>query len=252
MFNLFKKSDLTLEFFTNTNYAMAYEFFPVQSASKFIPNWYKNAPKSEKTNNTATIELPEYTVKKTVKGCIGIQNTITAGAVIPWWSDLQFSVKGNDYRYSFADLRSEISHHSNEQAPGFLEDYLFLKVECPWLLRSSKRIKFMMMPYFYSDNQQDVIFMPAIGETFTRYNMSNLNFFIAVKRTNDLRTFNFTNNTPAMQIIPLTEDDYTIKTDIMKFEEFQRIQNLTSTMATPINSGFYLRKLSKCPFHNKD
>lgn len=252
MFNFLKKKELELEFVTNTSYAYAYEFFPIKRSSRFIPNWFKTTPKSKKTNNPVLDDHPEYFLSKTVRGCLGIHNILTTGVVIPWWSDLQISTQGDDYRYAFADKRSELNWHRNIQAPGFLEDYTIIKIHCPWLLRSSEHIKFMVLPYFYADQHQDVVFMPGIAETLTSRNLSNLNFFLALKRSPDLRTYNFVVNTPAVHLIPLTENNYKVKNTILSSEEYQRVYNMVGTNATTVNTGFFTRKLSKCSFHNKD
>lgn len=256
MFNFLKKKELELEFIVNTSYAYAYEYFPVKRSSRFIPNWYKNTPKSEKINYPFSDAHPEYFAKKTARGCIGIQNMLTTGVVIPWWSELQISTMNGDYRFAFSDKRSTINWHDNVQAPGFFEEYTILKIQCPWLLRSSQAIKFMLVPYFYADQQQDIVFMPAIGETFTKYNICNLHFFMAIKKSTDVKTYNFNPNTPALQLIPLTESDYSIKNSILSHEDFDSLYNIVNTDAVAVNSGLFSRKLSrkisKCPFHNKD
>lgn len=252
MFNLFNKNNLSLEFLTNNKYSYAHEYFPVQRSSRFIPNWFKNTPKSSVTINEFDDQLPEYYVHKTVRGCIGIQNMMTGGVVIPWWTDLQISANDQGYRYLFSDGNSDMTFHQNYQAPGFLDDYHLLHIKCPWIVRSSRKMKFMMTSYFYGDHQSDAIFIPGVLETLTKNNLSNLHFFFAVKRTAETRTYNFKSNTPALQLIPLTEDAYTVSNSTLPNEEFEKLRAMVSTDISAVNSGLLMRKLSKCPFHNKD
>ena len=252
MFSILKKKELSLRFFTNTEFSHINEFAPIQRSSNFIPNWFKNTPKSSIKTNELDLNISEYETNLTVRSCVGIQNILTSGVVIPWWSDLQISVGSSGYRYQFADKLSIIQRHSNEQAPNFFEEYYFFNVQCPWLMTSSHPIKFMIIPYFYQDSQSDVIFMPAIGETISKNNISTLNFFLAVKKTKETVTYRFKNNTPAFQIIPITEKPYNIETKAISNEEFSKMYNVFSNKLTSTHSGLLKRKLSKCPFHNKD
>ena len=116
------------------------KLYPLQTANKFLPNWYKDMKiGSEKDNNI------------NAKNCPAIQDLITTGFVIPLWSNLRFeTINENDNTVTHnwfmsatglgygSNMDEWISKHHTGQTIGMdygkLAEGTTLKINCPYVI----------------------------------------------------------------------------------------------------------------------
>jgi|DEB0MinimDraft_6_1074348.scaffolds.fasta_scaffold07445_3 hypothetical protein len=124
----------------NKEYENLLKLFPIQSANKFLPNWYKEMKiGSEKENNI------------NAKNCPAIQDLITTGFVIPLWSNLRFETINEDDNTithnwfmsatglgNGSNMDEWISKHDFGQTIGMdygkLAEGSTLKINCPYVI----------------------------------------------------------------------------------------------------------------------
>ena len=89
------------------------DFFPPKPATKEIPEWYKDTPEYI---GGLKIIFNDGIFSQTIKKCIPIFDTITAGYILYTQVDVQISIQNNEHHYTWPD-QQPISWHPIEQAP---------------------------------------------------------------------------------------------------------------------------------------
>jgi hypothetical protein len=119
------------------------ELYPPQAANKFLPEWYKK----QKSNSKESFYSDGKDIQ--AKRCPAIVEELTRGIVIPSWSDIYITKKGDEYfwqlsigkRNELADL-SWIEHQGFNQITGMnlnsIEGYGILKLISPYLFSTPK------------------------------------------------------------------------------------------------------------------
>lgn len=235
MFFFFKKPTVTIDAFVPDNYAFALEYAPIQKASKFLPEWFKNLPSLNKNIDK---------VKKNVKGCPGFISSLTDGFIVPMWCDLRLEWNQEDFYYAFSDRLSAIKFHSNEQASGFLDNYWILKVESPWLFSFSKHTKINQLPLTYFLGL-DYPIKTLHGSQFTRSKFNALfsnNFFIIKKSEPEKITFKF--NTPFVHFTLSSEQNYKLNCHI-DTKKYNLIANTIKTQISFVRNSLWQTIMDK-------
>lgn len=251
MFHFFKKKPLVIDCFVSSSDSYAAALAPIRRSSHFIPEWFKKLPKSNTVFNS--IDSDQYYRRSlTARGCVGITNQLTAGFIIPMWSDVNITTRGADWRYQFSDCRSTIMHHGSEQAKGFMNGTMFLKLESPWIFKSSRPIKYIVQPCFYHlDTQPEYTVVPGINEPTSMHNVVNTNIFINIKVSDDERHYFIKHNTPMVQYIPLTDQSLKINVEVIDEQLFTKF-NSNKVYQTFNNKGLSGKKIIRsCPFSSR-
>jgi len=233
MFFNFIKRTIDITACVSEDFAFAEKFYPIVPSSKFIPDWWKNTPKSK-------FNFEEFRNVRTVRSCPGIMGTFKNGYIQPLWSDLAFKHEDENYwRYQFADNLSEIDIHSSEQFVNFYKNYNFYKVNSPWLIRSSENIKFLMVDPFYLFDKPKPYIIPY---GFLDGKVISSNFFFFVEKNLGVKEFLLKSGIPTIQIIPITEKTINFKTEVVSNREFKLLSN-TYKVRKFSNVGIETRKI---------
>lgn len=97
--------------FTNV---LGLDFFPPKPAVKEVPEWYKNTPEY-RNDQSKKITEPNQTTH-TIKKCIPVFDSITAGYILYTQVDVQVSQESNFPYYIWAG-QDAVSFHPVDQAP---------------------------------------------------------------------------------------------------------------------------------------
>lgn len=202
-FSLFKRKPINIDLFTTRPSVLKYS--PVEPASKFVPDWWKNLPRGKFDEQTM-----QY--MKNMRHCVGVTELFHRGFVIPLWSDVAVQVgqKSSDYgRYEFADNESAIHFHAPAQRGSFASnnDHLHMKIVSPWIARCDEDVKWLFTGLQYNQsNLFDYVVVNGIAD-FKFQHSTNINIFLPRKENLSVVVFPF--GAPLLQVIPL--DDREIK-----------------------------------------
>lgn len=238
MFFFCKKKTITIDAFVGEDFAHAAETAPITKA--YFPDWWKAVPPSTFDYNTMDASV-------TVRGCVGMINAFQTGFIMPMWSDLAMNLDGiGQWKYQFADRRSDIHHHENDQAPGFFNNHIIFKIRSPWWLQQKGSLKVAYtQPHLW---QNSIPFItPGSVNQFSGGIMATHIFAFIEKQLN--QQFIIKHGTPMLHIMPLTEDNVTIKPQIITNEELQRKKHNTEVSVNFAYDG--LQKRKTCPFRKK-
>lgn len=224
----FLEKPIEITTYVPTNYSFANIYSPIKPSSHFIPNWWKNVPKSNEKFLTT-------------RSCVGILKTFQTGYVLPMWCDLSLTINEDlSWRYQFSDSLSSLIHHSNKQMSGFSDNYFIFKIDSPWIIETTHEINFFVCePFYFSKFEKPYSIASGIVTTFTKQCTTNFFLFIE-KKPNDI----FINlNTPMLHIIPITEKKIKFKTEVISNEEYIYKSNTHSAGISFHSKGLNMLKI---------
>jgi len=135
------------------------KLFPIESANKFLPNWYKEMKLGNNADNNIN-----------AKNCPAIQDLVTTGFIIPLWSNFRFeTIKENDNTTTHnwfmsvtglgygSDMNEWIGQHSSNQTKnmnyGKLGEGTTLKLNNPYVIEVPKGYSIYYYDPFYHFRQ---------------------------------------------------------------------------------------------------
>jgi hypothetical protein len=230
----FKKS-INLDCYTSN--ANAYNFAKVDHANKFLPSWWKDMPPPDKG-------FPKQT---TIKNCSGFTNHFKYGFVIPMWSDLSIKVspKGlSEYRYQFADGRSELLHHPAVEWGKFKDENTVqhIKLISPWIFSCNEDIDFLFIePSWNFPQEMDGI--KVLPGTVNYYWQTTTHINLMLEKGEEPRDYGIQYHTPMAHIIPLTDRKVNLNVHLVSEEEIRQ------KSISPVSFSGSISKIKKtCPF----
>lgn len=237
----FLEKPITIKAIVSEEYSGIVQYHPILPSSKFVPQWWKNTPKSE-------FDVENWQQKTTTKSCLGIIGTYQTGYIMPLWSDLAINIDENgNWKYQFSDEMSKLDCHSNSQAPDFYKDYNLFKIVSPWLLIASQDIKYCYNFPFYTQTSPLPFTMPyGIGAGIKNISATNLFLYLKNKSTKIL----LTSGLPILHIIPLTEKPIIFKTEVVTNSEYKKYNSIffrTSFSSAAVKNSKIIKD-KKCPF----
>tara|TARA_R110000744_G_scaffold103504_1_gene198369 strand:- start:25 stop:762 length:738 start_codon:yes stop_codon:yes gene_type:complete len=238
----FKKKKIVLDCFTYR--PEVYRVQPLQKANRFYPDWWAKLPSYKDLN------MP-FSGMGNMRGCVGFTQLYSKGFIMPMWCDAGFTVgsRGEDnFSVDFADGKTQIVQHSQEQRGGYLDakDYQHLKIESPWQFKCNRDIKWMwQQPVWNFDKPEEVLIPPAIVDYL--YNTTSSINMILPRSTEPKEIF-IELGAPLVHIIPLIEGNVEIKNHLISQEEYNNIYSANNAPVSFKNSYVKKKKiLSKCP-----
>lgn len=226
---------------------------PIQRSSKFLPNWWKNLPKTfeELNSNNIKIEVP------TMKNCHGIKELYKTGFVLPMWSDLLFERNaGNGFNYQFsADITSSpligtpITVPDQQTIGTQFNDYVPIKIIAPWLVREKEGVNFFLNDLIWNKTTYGNYLRILPGIIDFKYQMGiHANALLSTSITR----FEVPYNDPLMQIIPISDQDIEIKCHLVDSKEIEKLFSSSSYRFSfkNIYNKLKQRHGNKCPFDN--
>jgi hypothetical protein len=240
----FKKKKIHLDCFTKHSYV--HEFFPIDNANKFLPDWWKKIPKGvlEKDN---IVETP------TMKICDGFIRNYRKGIILPLWSDLAIKTESDGkYQWRFADQRTGATIHPSFQRGEYLNEqsYAHLKILSPWYVTCKENVDFVWTyPFWNFETPEDIMMPPGIID-FKYQIATNINLF--VKIDNKTKDIIIPAGQPMAHIIPMSERPIEIHNQLVSDDEWDK---LTSKHSPTVFKNQYRKTKelidsneAKCPF----
>lgn len=186
------------------------EVFPIQPATKFIPQWMKTAQSHYKSIKKET----EFTRINHIARCPGIVDLMTTGYVITSWHDVIIETdpsKGSNFTWTIPNTGLfEVSESNKlldgQNHPGILEfiprhgkSDIIVKVNTPWHIITPKDVKVLMLPIAYPDED---IFEATPGILDPKISTEvNIQMWWNIRKG----SYMIKAGTPLAHLIPLTE-----------------------------------------------
>lgn len=223
-----------------------YELYKPAIASNFIPNQWKELPKTYKKKvfeynpiSNMTIDVP------TARVCDGIINMMSRGIIIPSWSDIKIECSSGQVLCHSPCGLGIVESHSREQVwddlyPGYSQ----VKLISPWLFKTQEDIKFVWTRCDWHNTEQykNAEIMSGVLD-FKYQHASHVQMFVDGE-------LNISAGDPLVQMFPLTEKKIKLKYHLIENQDYQ---NILGTKVVKYVGNYKERKKilgnkSKCPF----
>ena len=245
------KSKIVLDCFTTC--VKAYQYFPVSDASEYIPEWWKNLPKTYKVDIQNTMKSEAATMKT----CPGVMNFFNKGFIVPLFSELSFQIKEESgkgsfyYEFAAQDKNAYIDLHDNRQYFGaFGNNYLQAKITLPWLITEKTGVNFLLLEPTWNMENPNSYMVPPGTLDFKYQNNINVNIFMEIK---DIRV-DIPPGFPLAHVIPLSDKKIKIKTHLVDDNEYSKLLSSCqpfSWIGSHRKRKYLIDKKNKCPFRLK-
>jgi len=238
----FPKKKIVLDCFTHLEHILTTA--PIVPAMKLIPEWWKGLPNYHFDEHSAA-------ERSTMKSCAGMVDYYKTSIVIPLWSDLAVDLISCDqYKWTYADTMSSVNHHNlKDQATGFLNNYVHIKLKSPWLFKTKEKINWVWSHPTYSfPNSHNIVSLPGVVNYFDQRG-TNINLlFFAENKTKIL----IPQGHPMVHMTPMSDRKVEIIRHLVSYQEFAKIGNI----GTPITFKQKYENIKKrrtqfedCPYH---
>lgn len=218
----FKKEKIVLDCFTYLPYV--YDFAKIDSAIKFIPDWWKKTPK-----------FVENQPKPTIKSCPGFVDLYKKGIVIPSWFELEMKIyeQGNKNNYSWFSSNQEFTDRDSHEAyqfEGFCKSNgQNFKITSPWAFKTKENISFVWNQPVW--NQRDSLLNFSLLPATINYKYqhgTNINYLIVNGESE--KTFKIPALTPLVMMHGLTEKTIEVKNHLVTEKEWERLFGIKKLM----------------------
>jgi hypothetical protein len=237
---IFKKKKIVVDCFTsNVN---AYDLFPIKESKEFYPEWWKNLPKIEPTENKNGMLINRSNMKR----CEGFMSLYQQGFIIPLWSDVVIQTQAVNCLFEFADGISNLTHHGGDQLSQEWYNYVHAKFESPWRIQEKTGVKFAFIQPSWN-TPRDLMFShtpPGVID-FKYQHTSSINIFLLKSKR-----YEWSAGLPLAQLLPLSENNIELKTHFVSDNELNVSRVMNRNL--PFFESAY-RKLKKikqgqCPY----
>lgn len=206
----FKKKKIVLTAFTDDEHLL--KMFPPSYSRLNRPAYYKNMPTSFPTKSNVPMLPPNSAhLGSTIRHCYGINKFNTEGFILPLWSDYVVIMK-EQLCHVFSTGTFTCNIHSNEQAPGLLDDYHILKFESPWVFKCNSDIQFAFVQNFYSAHSDFYCIPPGVTDY---HNQVTSSIFVLVNKKQSDKEIFFKAGTPLVKLLPLTSENVEIRVELV-------------------------------------
>jgi hypothetical protein len=218
MFNFFRKEKkIILDCFTKIT--EIYEYAKIDSAARYIPQWWKDTPRDRNDVDRGTI-----------KNCVAFRDYYAKGIVIPSWFEMNLTIyeqnnienKWFDWESSNKFVNTDRSHHPAQFEKFAQSDGKNLKLHNPWGFKTKENIFFTATQPTWNlrDQLEYLSILPAIVN-FKYQHFCNINFFILNK--DKVGFCNIPALTPLVILHPLTEKKVIVKNHLISEREWNKI-----------------------------
>jgi hypothetical protein len=201
---------------------------PVKSG-KCIPEYYKKL----------NVESSSNPQSGTAKRCVPFMEAITAGYIIPLWSDLFVVAKNGEIELTFPDnlpLDTSLGHHGYQQLEGHPASHLaygkdLMKFVNPWIIETPPGVSCLFTtPMNHFETRFKLV--DGIVDTDTYYYQINFPFVW----TGGDGEFFIEKGTPLVQVFPFVRYDFN-KYQIKKVDH-SREHKTNSVLGTVLKNGY--------------
>lgn len=201
-------------------------------ASKFIPDWYKNAKSYLNDEKKPSANEPFSTIKK----CMPVFDSMTAGYIITLGQDMycEQALSGPYFHWRMEGTSQKdevLTQHAHFQVQGHPDNNLGhqLKIENPWLIKTDPGYSCLVIPPLHRDNQ--IVILSGIVDTDTYYEKINLPFNLKDKNFEGM----IEAGTPIAQVIPFKRESYEM--EIVPLDKERSFRN-QRTIASKLFDGY--------------
>ena len=189
-----RDDDIILDCYTYNPYA--YNFAKINHGSHYIPEWWKNTPKTEGDSFTN-------------KNCRAIIDYYKKGIVLPMWCEVEITInpKGSENLFTWEVSHKEfnITNHGQNQLKGFAKrDGHNLKIISPWFIKCREDVSFTFTQPIWSQRDTMFNFILTPGVVSFKSQMDcNLNYFY--EQTDKKQVINIQPLTPMAIMHPMSD-----------------------------------------------
>ena len=232
-------SKLVVDCFTHDK--NAYELFAIDYASKFIPDWWKHAPKDVESNGF--IPVP------TIKRCVGIHDLYKSGIMLPLWSDLAIKFENNRWDFQFSNGYSGIISHSADEWKYYADPdkYISIKLMSPWVMYTKNAINWTYMKPLWNFSPDSPMNILSGVLNFKYQHGTNVNILYANNPVKEI----IPAGQPVVHFIPHSEKEIVLKHHHVSEEDFrQKFQTTANhSFVRGYQRAMRIKQEKKCPFH---
>ena len=234
----FRKKSIVIDCFTAISGAM--EYAKPKNAAEFIPQWWKDLPKTY-VNDNSFYPIP------TMRSCSGLIDLYKRGIIMPAWCDFAIEVgqKGTDvYKWRFSDNHYIATFHEAQQIDkNFnVNEYAHIKLMSPWCFRTADEIYFSSQSptwnMLYNFNYK------ILNGVLEFKNQTSTHVNMLFKRKNENYIENIKYKTPLVHLVPLSDKKIKLKHHLVSESEFNSFDNPRIKFSQNYNEI----KKSNCPF----
>lgn len=241
-----KKPTRVIDVFTCNG--AAFELFPIESASNYIPKWWSDTPANISHRTQQGLEIP----MSTIRTCVGIHDLYKEGFILPLWSDVIIETdESGGWRNQFSDCFTQSSYHSKEQIGSIMNNWIHVKFMSPWMIDDKVGTKMIWQQPLWNHYPDAKFHIPPGIIDYKYLRATNVQMFFP--RENN--RYEFSAGMPMVHLIPCVEDvKVKIKTHLVSKEEYNKKQNNASNINWSFKNRFQKskkildKKESKCPF----
>lgn len=233
-----RRSKIIVDCFTHA--PTAYDLFPISKATDYYPDWWKNTP--------SNYVIHDFLKKPTIKSCSGFIDYYTSGFTIPLWTEIDFDISQDMYKWFTADGETKIETHSLAEMGQYInpDEYGHIKINTPWAIKTKSDINWMFTNMYWNHKPiEDFVIPPGIVN-YKYQHTTHINMFLSLK---EKKTFSLNAGDPMVYLLPLTEKEVILKHHLIDMNEFN---NYFRTKISFLNSyrkrANILKSKSKCPF----
>jgi hypothetical protein len=219
-----------------------HNYFSPSKATDFLPQWWKNLPKSIAINkHDMTVDYA------TMKQCDGFIEQYKNSFIVPLWSDLIIKTYNDgrwQYMFSTEDTPSMQEHreYMTRDVTEF-NNIIQLKLPTPWLFVEKTGVKFQLHEPFWNRIHKLNEIRTAPGILNFKDQNAVVNVFLAEKINKEIH---MNSGDPLLMFTPLSDKNIKIKSHVVDEGEWKRIHD--KTMYVSSFSGFYKKNKIRCPF----
>lgn len=195
---------------------------PPKPASKLIPDWYKNTI-SYVGGERKPLDLNQTTA--TIKKCMPVFDSMTAGYIIELPADVYVSIKNGIQWFDWASLNL-VSFHAIGQAPNhpLVKPFAYAKWVNPWAIKTPKGYSTLFVQPFHRESVFTIL--PGIVDTDKYFAPVAFPFVINDPTFEGL----IPKGTPMAQVIPIKRDSWSRQLGNSKdFEEQKQVTKKIQT-----------------------
>lgn len=238
----FKKSEIIVDCFTPHH--DIYESYRPLPASHFIPEGWKNLPKtiSMRAMPNSKIEIPRGTLKL----CKGFTNLFSSGFILQLWTDVILDANTEPMsQLAASDFIMFNSHPKFQMWEGLYDGYKHVKFSSPWNLVEKTGVRFTWnrCDWHNTENAHKMHMLSAVTD-FKYQHHVNMNIFVK-----DNETVNLSAGQPMVHLIPISEKKVKLKYHVISHQEFDsKFSHMTKFSGKYKESVRIVDNKPKCPF----
>jgi hypothetical protein len=232
-----------------TEYSGLEELAPIQPASNFIPQWFKDMPthmefpagermQPNHSNNFGKMgKIAEKFYGSTMKRCPAVIDFITEGYIMPYWGDTLIQRDAMSLEADSKHWPKHISFHDAKQIPTYpLKEGDFphaVKFHSPWYFYTPKNYSLLFIQPFYQRETRFTV-LPAIVHTDKWHEVN----FPAIIHDDE---FTITQGTPFIQIIPFKRSKLSMVMEYLTQKDKNRLDANNLYVSTNFIGGYRKR-----------